>query len=102
MYMLNAGLIAFLFGTFAFLPQALAVYRTNDTKSLSFDTLVMFLLSQIFWLMHSLQSHDITLGLTVSVNTIVYSYLVYKKYTNDMVDKTQRTAGSPESDKKGR
>jgi uncharacterized protein with PQ loop repeat len=96
MYMFNPGYIAFFFGTFAFIPQVIEVYRTNDTKALSFNTLVLFFLSQIFWFAHAFQNHDIALGGTSSVNIIVYSYLVYKKHINDTADKTRRTTGKKE------
>jgi uncharacterized protein with PQ loop repeat len=102
MYMFNPGYIAFFFGTFAFIPQVVEVYRTNDTKALSFNTLVLFFISQIFWFAHSLKNHDIALGCTSGVNMIVYSYLVYKKHTNDTVDKTQRTTGKRKSNSKSR
>jgi uncharacterized protein with PQ loop repeat len=94
--MLNVGYIAFFFGTFAFFPQVVEVYRTNNTNALSFNTLVLFFLSQIFWFMRSFQNHDIALRLTVGVNAIVYSYLVYKKYTNDVRNKTEQTNGKKE------
>ena len=100
--MFNPGYIAFFFGTFAFIPQVVEVYRTNDTKALSFNTLVLFFLSQIFWFAHSCQARDIALGGTSGVNMIVYSYLVYKKHTNDTADKTQRTTGKRKSNSKSR
>ena len=98
--MFNPGYIAFLFGTFAFFPQVVDVYRTNDTKALSFKTLVLFLISQVFWWAHSFQTHDIALLGTSSVNIVIYSYLVYKKHINETADKTQGTTGSPENGKK--
>ena len=92
-YRMNIGYIAFFFGTFAFFPQVVDVYKTNNTNGLSLTTLVLFLLSQIFWFMRSFQNNDIALRLTVGVNTIVYSYLVYKKYTNDLWKKKESTTG---------
>ena len=100
--MFNPGYIAFLFGTFAFIPQVVEVYRTNDTKALSFKTLVLFFLSQIFWFAHAFKNRDIALGSTSGVNMIVYSYLVYKKHANDTADKTQRTTGKRKSNSKSR
>ena len=94
--MFNPGYIAFFFGTFAFIPQVVEVYRTNDTKALSFNTLVLFFLSQIFWFAHSCQARDIALGGTSGVNMIVYSYLVYKKHTNDTADKNTTNHGKKE------
>jgi uncharacterized protein with PQ loop repeat len=87
--MFNPGYIAFFFGTFAFIPQVVEVYRTNDTKALSFNTLVLFFLSQIFWWAHSYQNNDIALLGTSSINIVIYSYLVYKKHTNDVRDKKE-------------
>jgi len=90
---MNFGYIAFFFGTFAFFPQVVDVYKTNNTNDLSLTTLVLFFLSQIFWFIRSFQNHDIALRLTVGINTIVYSYLVYKKYTNDFWNKIEPTTG---------
>ena len=98
--MFNPGYIAFFFGTFAFIPQVVEVYRTNDTKALSFNTLVLFFLSQIFWWAHSYQNHDIALLGTSSINIVIYSYLVYKKHTNDVRDKKSKSMGSSRTGKK--
>lgn len=82
--MINIGYIAFIFSSIAFLPQTYHVYETNHTSSLSIYTLILFLISQVIWFLHSFQNRDIALRISTFINVIIYCYLLYKKTMNDM------------------
>lgn len=81
--MLNIGFIAFIFSSIAFIPQMIHVYNTNNTDSLSIQTLILFSLSQIFWFIHSFQTMDISLMVSPLINIVIYLYLIFKKYHNE-------------------
>ncbi len=55
--MLNPEIIGFSAGistTIAFLPQAIKVYRTNQTSDLSLGTFIIFLFGVILWVCTSM------------------------------------------------
>ena len=81
--MFNIGLIALIFSSIAFIPQMVNVYNTNNTHSLSIHSLILFTLSQVFWFIHSFQTMDISLMISPIINIFIYSYLIFKKYSNE-------------------
>lgn len=73
------GLAATITSTIAFLPQAIYVIRTKDTKSLSLAMYVIFVSSVVCWLMYGLLIKDAPI---VVANIVCFAassiILVYK------------------------
>ncbi len=80
--MFNYGYIAFIFSSIAFIPQMIHVYNTDDTDSLSFHTLILYISSQILWFAHSFQTMDSALRTATIINFSIYFYLIFKKITH--------------------
>jgi len=65
------GYTASFLSTIAFLPQAIYVIRTKDTKSISLSSYTIFVLSVIFWLVYGIILRDIPIMLANAVCTIL-------------------------------
>jgi hypothetical protein len=76
------GFIAFLISSTQFLPQVYKVWITNDTGSLSTLSILIYLIGQNFWFMHTFSTKDKILRTQIIINIICFSYLFYKKYMN--------------------
>lgn len=53
------GYAASILGTVAFLPQAIYVIRSKDTKSISLSTYVVFVCSVVLWFVYGILLRDI-------------------------------------------
>ncbi|MFT4143839.1 MAG: SemiSWEET transporter [Mobilitalea sp.] len=53
------GYTASVLSTIAFLPQAVYVIRSHDTKSISLLTYIIFVLSVVFWFVYGIILRDI-------------------------------------------
>ena len=78
------GKLALLLAVPAFLPQVYKVYMTNETKSFSSRTLILYILSQIFWFLHALfKTNDINMVMAAGINFCSFLYIIYKKHYNE-------------------
>lgn len=70
---LYIGYAAALLGTICWIPQALQVWRTRDTRSLSLVAQVLFLVTVILWLIYGLMIMDwpLILANIVSVTAMI-------------------------------
>lgn len=75
------GYIATIMSMTAFIPTVYHVYKTNKSSHLVFSTLVLFLLSQIFWFLHGYERFDYSILVSTSINIILHLYLIYKVVT---------------------
>ena len=75
----NLGYFAGLFTTIAFLPQVLKVYKTKDTKSLSIETMILFLIGQFLWVSHGVIHKDMSISFFAGFSVLLYIYLIYAK-----------------------
>ena len=50
------GFIAGLLSCLCWLPQLIQIIRTKDTKSFSFLTIIIYTLTQVFWVLFSLSA----------------------------------------------
>jgi len=82
----DLGYFALLFALPAFLPQVYKVYKTNNTKSFSSRTVLLFWFAQIFWIIHGFQKYDNIVKLGATINLICFSYLLYKIISNNELD----------------
>lgn len=83
--MLNPEIIGFSAGistTIAFLPQAIKVYRTNQTSDLSLGTFIIFLFGVILWTTYGFLINSKCLIITNLFQIILIIYIIYKIYKN--------------------
>ncbi|MFV0344480.1 MAG: SemiSWEET transporter [Anaerocolumna sp.] len=73
------GLIATVTSTIAFLPQALYVIRTKDTKSLSLSMYIIFVTSVIAWEIYGLLLKDLPIIIANIVCIIASTIILYYK-----------------------
>jgi MtN3 and saliva related transmembrane protein len=65
------GLIAASFTTFSFVPQAMQVIRTRDTKGLSLTMYILFTAGIALWLVYGLLLRDIPIILANIVTLVL-------------------------------
>ena len=74
--------IGFLAGSctaFAFIPQVYDVFKTKNTKALSFATLVIFFIGQLLWITHGYYANDKPILLFACITAVLYIFLIYAK-----------------------
>lgn len=79
--MFNPEVVGFSAGaltTIAFLPQALKVYRTNQTDDLSLRTFIIFLIGIILWTTYGFLINSKCLIVTNLFQMILIIYIIYK------------------------
>ncbi len=69
------GNIAALLTTLSFLPQAIKVIRTRDTKSLSLPTYIMFVSGVMLWFMYGIRSGQLPIILG-NLITFVFAAII--------------------------
>ena len=73
------GLIAAVFTTFAFLPQAIKSFKTKETKDLSLKAFAIALTGVLLWLFYGLLINDLPLiAANAAASLIMASILVMK------------------------
>ena len=77
------GYIAAFLTTFAFVPQAYKVYRTNQTKDLSLSLFVIFSMGVFMWLIYSIMLDSIPMKMANTITLILSLYILYKIYKNE-------------------
>lgn len=76
------GYAAAILTTVAFLPQAVEVYQTNDTKSLSLATYTIYLLGLVMWMVYGFIDEDYPIAYSSIVSIIIAAYLLFKIISN--------------------
>ena len=77
-----ANIIGFLaagIGIIMFLPQAISVWRTKDTKSISFVSFLLFDLASLLWTIYGLLLGAAPIILVNSVLLVLNSFIVAMK-----------------------
>lgn len=77
------GYLAAFLTTFAFVPQAYKVYRTNQTKDLSLSLFVIFSMGVFMWLIYSIMLDSIPMKMANTITLILSLYILYKIYKNE-------------------
>tara|TARA_Y100001958_G_C20632058_1_gene168575 strand:- start:81 stop:341 length:261 start_codon:yes stop_codon:yes gene_type:complete len=73
------GFFAAFCTTFAFLPQAIKVYKTKSTKDISLYMFLIFTLGVLSWLIYGIIINDLPVMLANSVTLILsFFILIYK------------------------
>ena len=79
---LYVGYAAAILGTICWIPQALQVWRTRDTRSLSLVAQVLFLVTVTLWLIYGLMIVDwpLILANIVSVTAMIAIVMAKLKF----------------------
>ena len=81
------GYLAGSFTAFAFLPQVYEIYKSQSTKDLSIETLLMFFIGQVLWIYYGFSTKDTPIAFFAVITGTLYVYLIYKKVTLDILKK---------------
>jgi len=76
---LAIGYLAAIMGTLCWIPQAVQVWRTRDTRSLSLMANLMFLVTVILWLIYGVMILDVPLIVANVVSTTAMISIVAAK-----------------------
>ena len=83
------GNIAALLTSVSFLPQAIQVIKTKDTKSISLPMYVLFVLGIVMWLIYGIMKNDIPIMIanivTISLASTILFYKVKEVVSKDFV-----------------
>ena len=83
---MSLGILAGMFTSGAFIPQVYEIYKTNDTKSLSLSTIIIFTIGQILWVSYGFLYHAKPIIIFSSINFILYIYILHAKFKNMNTD----------------
>tara|TARA_B100000401_G_C52326166_1_gene494143 strand:- start:216 stop:476 length:261 start_codon:yes stop_codon:yes gene_type:complete len=73
------GFFAAFCTTFAFLPQAIKVYKTKSTKDISLYMFLIFTIGVLSWLVYGLIINDLPIILANAITLILsFFILIYK------------------------
>ena len=73
------GFFAAFCTTFAFLPQAIKVYKTKSTKDISLYMFIIFTLGVLSWLIYGIVLNDFPLILANSITFILSLFILIFK-----------------------
>ncbi|WP_185236010.1 SemiSWEET family sugar transporter [Teredinibacter franksiae] len=85
------GLIAACLTTFAFLPQALRVMKTQSTSDLSPTMYASFVVGVLLWLLYGIMLGNIALILANSVTAIFAGIVFFYVVKNNVFGQTNAT-----------
>ncbi len=75
------GMLAAACTTFAFLPQVIRVWRTNETEHLALGTFLLFTLGTVAWLTYGILKSDFVIMSANGITLFMSTYLLFKKST---------------------
>ncbi len=73
------GNLAAILTSLSFLPQAIQVIKTKDTKSISLPMYLMFVIGIALWLVYGLLKNDLPLILANIITLIFSSIILFYK-----------------------
>jgi MtN3 and saliva related transmembrane protein len=73
------GLLAAMGTTLSFLPQALKIIKTKDTKSISLSMYILFVSGVFLWLIYGVLRQDVPIIIANAVTLILASLILYFK-----------------------
>ncbi|HYF01826.1 MAG TPA: SemiSWEET transporter [Patescibacteria group bacterium] len=77
------GMAAAACTTFAFMPQVVRVWRTNQTKDLALGTFLLFTLGTVAWLTYGILKNDPVIIAANGITLLLSAYLLFKKFTEE-------------------
>jgi MtN3 and saliva related transmembrane protein len=78
------GTLAAILTTLAFIPQAVHVIKTQDTKSLSLSMYVMFFTGVLLWLVYGIMNSDYPLIVANSITGLLAFTILVVKIKNQI------------------
>jgi MtN3 and saliva related transmembrane protein len=84
-FVTTIGILAASCTTFAFLPQVVRVWRTNQTKDLALGTFLLFTVGTISWLAYGIFKSDPVIIGANGITLVLSTYLLFKKFTEEKV-----------------
>lgn len=75
----NIGLIAACLTTISFLPQVIQVLKTRNTKSISLNMYIIFVVGVLMWLTYGILIKDLPIILANLFTGVLSSIILYHK-----------------------
>ena len=73
------GFLAAIGTTASFIPQALKILKTRDTKSISLSMYVMFVSGVFLWLIYGITKQDIPMMIANGITLVFAGIILYFK-----------------------
>jgi len=73
------GFLAAFCTTFAFLPQAIKVWKTKSTRDISLYMFIIFTIGVISWLIYGITISDLPIILANSVTLVLSFFILFYK-----------------------
>lgn len=86
----NIGLIAACLTTISFLPQVLQVLKTKNTKSISLNMYIIFVIGVLMWLTYGILIKDLPIILANLFTGVLSSTILYYKIVEVRKRKNKR------------
>ncbi len=83
-YLDTIGYIAAFLTTASFLPQAIKVWREDDTAAISLGMYSMFVLGVMLWLIYGIMIGNMPITIANIITFILASSILYKKVRHTM------------------
>jgi len=73
------GLLAATGTTVSFIPQAIKILKTRDTKSISLSMYILFVTGVLLWLVYGIVKQDIPMIIANSITIVFAGIILYFK-----------------------
>jgi MtN3 and saliva related transmembrane protein len=73
------GFLAAIGTTASFVPQALKIFKTRDTKSISLSMYLMFISGVLLWLVYGIIKQDIPMIIANGITLVFAGIILYFK-----------------------
>ncbi|TKB97022.1 SemiSWEET transporter [Pedobacter cryophilus] len=73
------GFLAAIGTTASFIPQALKIFKTKDTKSISLSMYLMFISGVLLWLVYGIIKQDIPMIIANGITLVFAGIILYFK-----------------------
>ncbi|MBD3748219.1 MAG: SemiSWEET transporter [Sphingobacteriales bacterium] len=73
------GMLAAIGTTISFLPQALKIIKTKDTKSISLSMYILFVSGVLLWLIYGILKPDLPIMIANGITLILAGIILYFK-----------------------
>ena len=78
----SLGIIAGIFSTIAFIPQIYQIYKTDNTSSFSYVTIIVYLIGQSLWSIYGIINNKGTIVVFSVSSIIIYLLILHIKITH--------------------
>ena len=78
-FTISIGIIAALFTTFAFIPQALKIYKSKSTKDISLTMWLVFSVGVVLWLVYGILIMSFPIIIANIVTLFISLFILFYK-----------------------